>query len=95
MRPRPTSVVFMVNTTVPSLPYPVVLGNDVPTLLDLIQSRSEHQITRERHVKGTGEAPEQQEQQEQQEPRPQPGSVTWSQLELRKQGTLWRVPFLS
>ena len=28
---------------VPSLPYPVVLGNDVPTLLDLIQARSEHQ----------------------------------------------------
>ena len=75
---------------VPSLPYPVVLGNDVPTFLDLIQARSEHQITRERHVKSTSEAPEQQEQ------RPQPAVTVCNMVVTRAQkarNTLEELPF--
>lgn len=37
--------------SVPTLPYPAVLGHDVPTLLDLIeQTRRDKQSIREQHV---------------------------------------------
>lgn len=39
---------------VPTLPYPAVVGHDVPTLLDLIeQARQEKQLMKEGHIEGT------------------------------------------
>lgn len=76
------------------MPYPVVLGHAVPTLLDLLeQARSEMQLIREGHVEGT-EAPVQEV--EQHQPHPQPVVTACNIVTTRAQkakNTLEELPF--
>ena len=67
----PTAEVYPTVALVPKLPYPVILGQDVPTFPDLIQqARGDNQVSSEGWLQGTVEVPVQEGEHQQLSPQP-------------------------